>query len=197
MNTIPGTSVPLNVYEPTGKRPILRNDSEARQRRGLLAMVHIAKQQMGLNSGEYEMILRGFKVASSAELTILQLERLVKYLKKLGWKPVKRRIKSPLRPPLQRGDGGDINPCRLDALRRRCVEVAWEIENGQKRLAGLAEKICGVASLTWCHDAKKLERLLAVLGKIKLTESATKPDNWIPASAGMTDETNGGSHEKN
>jgi hypothetical protein len=55
----------------------------------------------------------------------------------------------------------------MEALRSRCVEVAKTIDNGEKRLAGLAAKICGVASLTWCRDAAKLERLLAVLGSIK------------------------------
>jgi hypothetical protein len=47
------------------------------------------------------------------------------------------------------------------------VEVAKEIENGERRLAGLAMTICGVSSLTWCRDVNKLERLLAVIGKIK------------------------------
>jgi hypothetical protein len=50
------------------------------------------------------------------------------------------------------------------------VEVAKTLENGEKRLAGLAGKICGFASLTWCLEAAKLERLLAVLGSIKEKE---------------------------
>jgi len=154
----------------------MRNDAEARQRRGLLAMVHIAKQQMRLNGGEYEMILSGFKVGSAAELTIEQLDRLVKYLKKLGWKPVRRRrLPSPpvgegqpqaSSPSTGEGKGGG-NDAQLVALRRRCVEIAQGMENGEKRLAGLAEKICGTAVLTWCHEVKKLERLLAILGSIK------------------------------
>jgi hypothetical protein len=37
-------------------------------------------------------------------------------------------------------------------------------------MAGLALKICGVATIAWCKDAGKLERLLAVLGNIKETE---------------------------
>ena len=164
MNTIPGTNVPLKVYEPTGKRPTMRNDAEARQRRGLLAMIHIAKQQMQLNGGEYEMILSGFKVGSAAELTIDQLDRLVKYLKKLGWKPAR---KSPFGKGGNRGISPEKDTAQLVALRRRCVEIAQGMENGEKRLAGLAEKICGTAVLTWCHDVKKLERLLAVIGKIK------------------------------
>jgi phage gp16-like protein len=161
MNAIPGTNVKLTVYEPTGARPYLRNASEEAQRRGLLAMVHIAKKDLGLNEGEYEMILQGFKVASSGELNIPQLERLVKYLKRLGWKPVRSRRKK--RP----ADADN----RLAALRERCVEIAKTIDNGEKRLAGLAAKICGFSSLTWCRDAAKLERLLAVLGSIKEKET--------------------------
>ena len=161
MNTIPGTNVLLTVYTPTGARPPMRNASEAASRRGLLAMVHIAKKDLGLNSGEYEMILRGFGVASSGELNIPQLERLVKYLKRLGWKPVRSRRKK--RPT-------DAT-ARLDALRRRCVDIAKTMDNGEKRLSGLAAKICGFASLTWCRDAAKLERLLAVLGSIKEKET--------------------------
>jgi len=60
---------------------------------------------------------------------------------------------------------------RLAALRTRCVEVAKTLDNGEKRLAGLATKICGFSSLTWCRDAAKLERLLAVLGSIKEKET--------------------------
>lgn len=157
MNVIPGTNVLLPVYPPTGRRPPLRDAAEAAQRRGLLAMVHIAKKDLCLRDDEYEMILKGFRAASAGELTIPQLERLVKYLTKLGWKPIRG---------LKRRTGGDAE-LRLDALRRRCVEVARAIDNGEKRLAGLAVKICGVSSLTWCRDAAKLERLLAVLGKIK------------------------------
>jgi phage gp16-like protein len=172
MNTIPGTNVPLAVYTPTGARPFLQNESEQAQRRGLLAMVHIAKKDLALNEGEYEMILRGFKVASSGELNIPQLERLVKYLKRLGWKPVRKRRRG----HDVDGRGHDAASCprcdaRLDALRARCVEVAKSMENGEKRLAGLAAKICGFASLTWCRDAAKLERLLAVLGSIKEKET--------------------------
>jgi phage gp16-like protein len=162
MNAIPGTNVLLKVYAPTGVRPYLQNASEKAQRRGLLAMVHIAKKDLRLREDEYEMILQGFKVASSGELNIPQLERLVKYLKRLGWKPVRSRRKK--RP-------ADAT-ARLDALRARCVEVAKTLDNGEKRLAGLAAKICGFSSLTWCRNAEKLERLLAVLGSIKEKEAA-------------------------
>lgn len=131
-------------------------DALAQQRQGLLAKIHIAKKDMGLTDDQYEAMLAGMKVTSAKDLTILQMEKLVQYLKHYGWKPSKIKRKTP-----------DRENTRLDALRRRCVELAKEIENGERRLAGLAMTICGVSSLTWCRDINKLERLLAVIGKIK------------------------------
>jgi phage gp16-like protein len=154
--TIPGTDFPFEVIERTGP-PKLLTDRETKQRRGLLAKIHIAKQQMQLNEGEYEMILRAFKVASAGDMTIEQLEGMVKMLKHYGWKEIQRPHKG-------------ASQEQLIALRGRCVQAAREIENGDKRLAGLAEKICGTSQLVWCHSVPKLERLLAVLGKIKERE---------------------------
>ena len=155
--TIPGTEFELAVYERTGPPPLF-NAAQVKQRRGLLAKIHIAKKEMGLNEGEYEMILRGFKVASAADMTLPQLENCVKLLKHYGWKETFKRARSG-------------SPEHLAALRKRCVDTAKEMPNGEKRLAGLAEKICGTAQLNWCHNAKKLERLLAALGKIREKEA--------------------------
>jgi len=157
--TIPGTTFPFPVHERKGPPPI-RPGVQAKQRRGLLAKIHIARKEMGLNEGEYEMILGSFKVSTAADLTLWQLEDLVKLLKHYGWKPIKPRR------PVGRAE-------HIDALRKRCLELAGKIQNGEKRLSGLVERICGTSQLAWCRDAGKLERLLAVLGKIKETESAT------------------------
>jgi len=155
---IPGTDFPFEVIERKGP-PKLLTEREKKQRRGLLAKIHIAKQQMQINDGEYEMNLRSFKVASAGDMTIDQLEGMVKMLKHYGWKP------SPSLNPSRQGREG-----QLVALRARCVQASREITNGDKRLAGLAEKICGTSQLVWCHSVPKLERLLAVLGKIKGSE---------------------------
>lgn len=158
MRTIPGTDFPFPAIARTGPPP-LATDAQKRQRRGLLAKIHIAKKEMGLSDDQYEMVLRASQVASAADMTLTQLETTVKLLKNYGWKPRKSRKAAALAD-------------RLAALRRRCVEIATGMEDGEKRLAGLAQKICGVGSLTWCHDAGKLERLLAVLGSIKGKEEA-------------------------
>jgi phage gp16-like protein len=158
IQTIPGTNFPFTVIERKGP-PKLLTTKEKKQRRGLLAKIHIAKQQMQLNEGEYEMILRSFKTASAADMTIAQLEGMVKMLKHYGWKEISRKKPG-------------TNPEQIIALRARCVQAAREIKNGDKRLAGLAEKICGTSQLVWCNSVPKLERLLAVLGKIKMEDEA-------------------------
>lgn len=149
---IPGTEFPFPVIERKGP-PVLHSEAEHKQRRGLLAKIHVAKKQMRLNDGEYEMMLRSFKVATAADMTLAQLELFIKLLKHYGWKPQAAIKSSKLTE-------------QMTALRRRCVEASSKIENGEKRLAGLAMKICGTSQLSWCRDVKKLERLLAVLGKI-------------------------------
>jgi len=150
--TIPGTDFPFPVIERKGP-PRLLTDAQSKQRRGLLAKIHVAKKQMRLGPDEYEMILRSLGVASAADLSMDGLEKMVKLMKHYGWKPTRN--------PLTQRESP------IPALRRRCVEAAGLLENGDKRLAGLAMKICGTSQLAWCRDARKLERLLAVLGKLK------------------------------
>ncbi len=153
---IPGTDFSMPEIQRKGP-PVLHSEAERKQRRGLLAKIHVAKAQMSLNDSEYEMILRSFKVSTAADMTLRELENCVKVLKSYGFKPGRSRA-------------GDM-AARLAALRARCVELSRGIANGEKRLAGLALKICGTSQLPWCRDAARLERLLAVLGKIIEEES--------------------------
>lgn len=141
--------------------------SQANQRRGLLAKIHVAKTQLRLNEGEWEMIKRSYKVESCADMTIPQLENMVKLLKHYGWKEQIRIRQTTAGTGLNQPP----NPEQLTALRTRVQELWGEIAiqspaPNEKRLAGLVKKICGVDDLTWCRSAAKLERLLAVLGKI-------------------------------
>jgi hypothetical protein len=175
--TIPGTDFPFPIFEHKGK-PELLTSREAKQRLGLLAKVHIARDQMPLNDGEYEMLVRAAWQSTGSEtpapvyldkkkgltwtakyLTLHQLENMVKMLKHFGWKEISRRKTG-------------INPEQIIALRGRCIQAAREIQNGDKRLVGLAEKICGTSQLVWCNSVPKLERLLAVLGKIKMEDKS-------------------------
>jgi len=125
-----------------------------RQRKGLLAKVHIARQQLGLTDDEYRACLQALKASSAAELSIAGLELLVDHFKKLGW-----RARNSL--PKQ---------SRLDALRGRAIEEARFLERGGRRMRGLVKSICGVDDLRFCTDPGKLLRLLKVLREYRKLE---------------------------
>jgi len=138
----------------------------AAQRRGLLAKIHIAKTDLGLTDDEYNAILQGFKVESAGKLSIPQMENAIKLFKHYGWKP--------LRTKRYRAKTADDWALQAAALKERVEDEIVTIKNGWDRLPGLVKKICGVEALVWCRDPRKLERLLAVIGKIRDRELAGK-----------------------
>lgn len=128
--------------------------AQEQQRRKLLAMIHIAKKDLDLADEQYEAILHGFKVESAKDLSLIQLDSLVKYFKHLGWnyQPKPKRI------------GPD--PKRVKALQERAKDLAGKLTNGEQRLQGLVRSVCRQTFLEWCTDEMKLERLLKVLGEL-------------------------------
>lgn len=132
-----------------------RINNNSQVRRALLAKIHIARKDLGMSAEDYrDILVREYRVASSAVMSIPELADLVNRFIEKGWKdgrPGGRETKT---------DG------QARALRARVVAVAAGIENGEKRLAGLIKKICGVDRLGWCRDPEKLKRLLAILSKL-------------------------------
>jgi len=123
-----------------------------RQRRGLLAKVHIAKKDLCIPDEDYRLILRReFGVASSAALSDRELQALVRYFEGKGWaaKP---------------GPGRADQPA---ALRERALELKGQMAMSDLRFARLCRSICGTDRLEWCSNTGRLKRLLAVLGKIR------------------------------
>lgn len=121
-----------------------------RQRQGLLAVVHIAKKDLGLTDADYSAVLIRYGVSSAAALSIPELENLVEYFESLGFKKRKKSgSKKWKRPGTQAA-----------ALRERILSEASKLDNWEKRLTGLVRKICGVEKLEWCSDVRKLKSLL-------------------------------------
>lgn len=123
-----------------------------KQRNGLLALVHIAKAQLGLPDHFYREILKNYGVSSAAALSIPELENLVQHFEHRGFVPKKKK---------RTGSG------QAKALRERIRDEAAKIENGEKRMEGLVKKIAQVDQLDWCRDVGKLRQILKILGKIK------------------------------
>lgn len=132
------------------------------QRKGLLAKVHIAKKELGLDDPTYQSILfRGFGEISAAKLVNPELEHLVKHFESCGWVPRRRKGKKSY----------------IAALRERIDQMAKEIPLTGRRLRGLCQFVCATDDPAWCRDAEKLRRLLAVLGKIKREEQNERKDS--------------------
>lgn len=122
------------------------------KRRKLLAMVHIAREELALSDAQYRiMLLAAFEVPTAAALTNSQLEAFVEYFKrKYGWRP---KSKEPTR--------------QIRFLQEKAVDFARQIPGGSDRAQGLCRKLCGVDRIQWCNDVAKLKRLLAAMGNIK------------------------------
>lgn len=121
-------------------------------RNAMLAKVHIAKKDMGLDDDIYRMILMDeFGVESAADLKDEELSRLIERFKSRGWRPKA---------------GNDSRKKKVAALRKRIAEEVQFAGFNEKRLRGLVRKICGVADLRFCNDPKGLEHLLRVIRAI-------------------------------
>jgi len=127
------------------------SDAEMQQekrRKAMLAKIHIAKTDLGLEDHVYRDVLeREFDKRSAAKLTLAQLDTLLGIFRAWGWQSPRDK--------------------KAAALKYKARAMAARIENGEKRLIGLTKKICGVDRLEWCRDPARLERLLAALGKIE------------------------------
>ncbi len=84
-------------------------------RKGLIAKIHIAKAQLGLDDASYRAILAAHGVESSKELDMTGLEKLLTHMEKLGWQAKttrsRKRDKHGAPKNLGRGYGkGNVKP---------------------------------------------------------------------------------------
>ena len=129
------------------------------QRKGLLAKIHIAKKALGLTQDQYEAILSGLGVESARNLDIRGLEKLVDYMKYLGFRPYRPRKRSSVEQ-------------RITALQNRCRQIAAEIPDGDTRLRGLVKAKTGVDALEWLRDTEKLTQIIAIMEKFRHEEDS-------------------------
>ena len=126
-----------------------------RQRNGLLAIVHIAKKDLGLDDAEYMETLGVYGVSSAGAMSVPELEDLVDYFGSLGFK--KKAVGQAFQP----ADKGRQRMAQ--ALHARIWEEALGLDNGEKRLAGLVKKIANVDNLRFCRNVAKLKQILKIV----------------------------------
>lgn len=125
------------------------------RRKKLLAMIHIARESLCWTDIQYRcMLSAGFDVPTASALTNEQLEKVVNYFIREGWKP-KGRQKTK----------------QSYMLQKKVIGFIPQIPGGENRVNGLCRKLCGVEKVQWCNDPSKLKRLLAAMGNIKRKEA--------------------------
>jgi len=136
-----------------------------KQRNGLLAIVHIAKQQLGLDDVAYRDVLSFYGVSSSAALSVNELEDLVGFFESRGFKRQSAK---------RMAHGGKGRRRVAEALHARIWEEALGLENGEKRLAGIVKSVANVDDLRFCRNVGKLKRILKIVTVYKKQEAGAK-----------------------
>ncbi len=135
-------------------------DKLQERRHKLLALVHIAKQQIPLSDAEYRDVIAYWGVGSSADMSITELEELVTYFESLGFK---KKVPDPRDPAPGTG--------QIRALQERVRKEALKLNNGEERLKGLIKKIAKQNDLQSCRNVKKLKQLLKVIRLLQNREN--------------------------
>jgi hypothetical protein len=135
-------------------------DKLQERRHKLLALVHIAKNEIPLSDAEYRDVIAYWGVESSADMSIAELEELVKYFESLGFK---KKMTDPRDP----GPGTG----QVRALQERVRKEALKLNNGEERLKGLVKKIAKQNDLRSCRNMKKLKQLLKVIRLLQNREN--------------------------
>lgn len=119
-------------------------------RRKQLALIHIAKQQLGISDEDWRALLQAhFGVRSSAELDAAGRMRLIEALKAMGFRPRRRhRVRaSEDRAPLL---------AKIDALLIACGHLPRSYADG------IARRMFGIERVEWCRP-DELRKIVAAL----------------------------------
>lgn len=156
-----------------------RGSKGEEQRKSLLAKIHVAKKQLGLDDAEYRAMLEGnFGVMSAASLDLHELERMVFVMRSYGFAPKrgharrgesrKRDVPALLNAPGGRGDlVAKIEAQLAEKGRIEGTDVPWGYALGilQRQSGGVTrsldhateEQLKGVISAL-ARDAKRKGR---------------------------------------
>lgn len=146
------------------------NKNTEKARRAMLAKIHIAKKELGLDDELYRVILEDeFGVKSAAYLSVKEMERLVQRFITKGWKGKSRQDRPATmtagKQDRQESKGKNTEQ-QVEKLKERIGQELVGSELTEQRMRGLVRKICGVDDLKWCGDARRLKQLLAVISRI-------------------------------
>lgn len=117
-----------------------------------LAIIHIAKAQLGMDDDTYREMLASFGLKSSKDASVSKLDEIIKYLESKGFENKKRKgqPKAVKDHKPETALMGKIGALLADG------KLPWAYAHG------IAKKMFGVERLEWC-DCQQLRKIVAAL----------------------------------
>ena len=129
-----------------------------RNRRAMLAKVHIAKKALGLDEDSYRAVIErvsGGRATSSGALSLSQLDALLARFKDLGWKPAA---------PTARGRTRDRQSAKVRALWLALAEAGVVRDRSEAALRAYCRRQVGVEDLRFADSEQKSALIEALKG---------------------------------
>ena len=139
----------------------------APNRQRLIRLIHVAKRDLSMDDDTYRAILQRIgKKASSADLTIPELEKVLEHLKRSGFK-VRSKSKSAPKPAQAKPSrplAQDLESKKIRALWLFLHELGAVKNPSEEALAAYVTRIAGVDALQWI-SGEQAERLIETMKK--------------------------------
>lgn len=129
------------------------------KRKQLMAQIHIAKKQLGLDDESYRAILqRVARQESCKDMTTTQLVDVIKEMKRLGF-----QVKSSARSQQKHGKKPSVTQSK-EALMSKIEAMIADLELSWDYVHGMAVKMFQIDRVQWLDDKQlyKLTQALAV-----------------------------------
>lgn len=120
-----------------------------------IALIHIAKSQLGLTEDEYRGILSSVGASSSKELDYQRFDELMNQFRARGFKPLSGSKRAA-------GKHSDL-PKEKQPMLSKIGAILAELEMPWKYADRVARKMFGVDSLRWCTTDQTWKVLQALI----------------------------------
>lgn len=145
-------------------------------RKPLLAKIHIAKKDLGLDEDSYRALIarhggQGDR-PSAANLQISQLESVLRELTGKGWRPRPKGGRTPRPAPSREALIGKIKAQLTAKAQHQGRAVPWSYADA------IARRVAGVERVEWC-DETQLRRVVAALAYDARRSQANEQANEV------------------
>ena len=134
-------------------------------RGGMIAKIHVAKDQLGLSDDDYRAVLGSVTAGrkdSAAQLNLFELEAVLKRLKQLGWEPRRAKPATAKRPDRRQAQRPEARKVR--ALWLSLHEAGKVDDPSERALNSYVKRMTGSDDLHWV-EPDKFPRLIESLKK--------------------------------